>query len=224
MARYKLIIGNMNYSSWSMRAGLVVAACNADVEQIMFPMYQPDTESNFRRYSPTGKVPCLIDRQAGDLVIWDSLAIAEYMAENHPEANLWPRDPSARAVARSVSAEMHSGFTALRHQYTMNIRRREGGMSPTEGTAKDIARITELWRDCQKNYAKGGKFLFGDAPTIADWFYAPVVTRFITYQLDLDKAARDYMAAMVAHPIMARWLANAQAEPWTIPLYDNWQG
>ncbi|MDI9348732.1 MAG: glutathione S-transferase family protein [Candidatus Symbiobacter sp.] len=231
MPRYELVIGNMNYSSWSMRAGLVMAASGEDCQQTAIQLRQPDTEAKIRHYSPSGKVPCLIDHQTKTpdgkpLAIWDSLAIAEYMAENHPEAHLWPRDASARAIARAVTAEMHSGFTALRTQCPMNIRRRVAGFVPTPDTAKDIARITQLWQNCQSEFAQseftqGGKFLFGPAPTIADWFYAPVVSRFVTYGIELDAAARDYVAAMVAHPIMARWLANAQAEAWSIPVYDD---
>ena len=221
MARYDLVIGNMNYSSWSMRGGLIMAASTVDWQPILIPMYEPDTATNIRRYSPSGKMPCLIDHQAGDLAIWDSLAIAEYMAENHPEAGLWPSDRAARAVARSVSAEMHSGFTGLRSQYPMNIRRRVTGIAPTDDTVKDINRIANLWRDCRQKYAGGGKFLFGKTPCIADWFYAPIVTRFITYGVALDDESRDYVAALVAHPIMARWLVNAQSEVWSIAHYDQ---
>ncbi|MCX8507054.1 MAG: glutathione S-transferase family protein [Alphaproteobacteria bacterium] len=229
MARYELIIGNMNYSSWSMRGGLVLAASNADWQQTMIPLRQPDTETKIRHYSPTGKLPCLIDHTVknpsgnGGLAIWDSLAIAEYLAETHPNAALWPSDPAARAIARAVTAEMHSGFTALRSQFPMNIRRRVSGAVASPESLKEITRICQIWHHCRQEFAGKGKFLFGTAPTIADWFYAPIVTRFITYNIEMDDSARDYVANLVTHPVMARWLANATAETISIPYYDEWK-
>ena len=151
------------------------------------------------------------------------MAIAEYLAEQHPDAGLWPSDPSARAIARAVSAEMHSGFTALRSQFPMNIRRRVSGAVASPESLKEIARICQIWQHCRQEFAGKGKFLFGTAPTIADWFYAPIVTRFITYNIWMDDNARDYVANLVAHPVMARWLSNATAETISIPYYDEWK-
>ena len=206
-----LVVGNKNYSSWSMRAGLAAALTGAAIEEILIPLDQPDTAETIARHSPAGLVPVLLD---GDLAVWDSLAICEYLADRFPKAGLWPADPAARAIARSVTAEMHSGFAALRRECSMDMRRR--GRTPRgDGWRDDARRIVALWNDCLARFGGKEGFLFG-APSIADCFYAPVVSRFVTYDLPLSGAAVDY-ATRVQHwaPYRA-WAAAGAAEPWDL--------
>jgi glutathione S-transferase len=220
--RMKLIIGDYNYSSWSMRGWLAVRASGESFETEVIPLREPDTAARIAQYSPSGRVPCLID---GELVVWDSLAIAEYLAEKMPA--LWPADVNARAVARAVSAEMHSSFAALRTYMPMNIRKDYAGHGRTPEVLTDIARIDTVWQDCRRRFGASGTkaepWLFG-AWSIADIMYAPVCMRFVTYgvdnERDMSDMARDYLRNVLAHPHVKEWLAAACAERHYIAAYD----
>jgi glutathione S-transferase len=215
MHPYELILGNKNYSSWSLRAWLMLKLAGADFTETTVLFGRPDMKDNLRRLSPTGLVPVLVH---GDLVIPESIAIAEYLAERHPGANLWPADPAARARARSVSAQMHAGFFALRGQMPMNLTHVTDAVTPSPDTLADIARIQDIWRTCRRDFGAGGAFLFG-APGIADAMYAPVVARFRAYGVAVDADARAYMDAVWNLPAMAEARALAAVEP-RIPEYD----
>lgn len=202
----QLVIGSKNYSSWSLRGWLAVKASGLFCEETLIPLRQPDTPARILALSPSGKVPCLIEH---GLAIWDSLAIAEYLAEVVP--TLWPQDAAARATARSVSAEMHSGFQALRSNMPMDIRGRYPGTGLTPEVERDIRRIEAIWNDCRGHFSSGGRYLFG-AYSIADMMFAPVCLRFETYGISLDGLAGEYLQTMLAHPHLIEWKAAAQAE------------
>ena len=207
-----LVIGNKNYSSWSLRPWLALKTAGIPFDEIRIPLYQAGSKDKILVHSPSGKVPCLLD---GKLAIWDSLAICEYVAETHPKANLWPVDPEARAVARSISAEMHSGFMALRGKLSMDIRLHATNTRYGPDVHRDIERITTIWRDCRFRYGAGGPFLFG-AFSIADAMYAPVVTRFVSYGIHVDSFSEHYMQAVLALPAMQDWIHDALHETETI--------
>lgn len=210
----QLVIGTKNYSSWSLRGWLAVKASGLPFEEILISLRKPDTKERILAFSPSGKVPCLIEH---GLEIWDSLAIAEYLAEVVP--SLWPQDAAARARARSVAAEMHSGFQALRNNMPMNIRGRFPGQGQTPEVLADIQRIEAIWNDCRAHYSLGGRYLFGHY-SIADIMFAPVCLRFETYGVELNGMARDYLQSMLAHPDMLEWKAAALVENDVIPEYE----
>jgi Glutathione S-transferase len=215
MSDLTLVIGNKAFSSWSLRPWLALKHTGRPFAEIVIPLRQPDTAARIREHSPSGRVPCL---RHGDRVIWDSLAICEYLAETFPEAKLWPDDAHARAVARSVSAEMHGGFMALRTHMSMDLKAMLPGAGRNAESEADIARVTTLWRDSREQFGKAagqdeGPFLFGRF-SIADAMYAPVVTRFITYGVELDATGRAYVDAVMNLPAMKDWVAAAKAEPW----------
>ena len=213
MSEFFIALGNKNYSSWSLRGWLVLAACGADFEEEVIPLDRPETKARLKEISPTARVPLL---RHGDLTIPDSLAIAEYLAERFPDAGLWPEDAAARARARAVVCEMHSGFTALRAELPMAIREDWSGRSFTSEAEADIARVIEIWQDCRAaDSAAGGPFLFGGFG-IADAFYAPVVTRFRTFGITLPEAAEAYAQAVLDWPDMQHWCTAAREEPWVI--------
>ena len=212
-----LIIGNRNYSSWSLRAWLALEATGQQFDEVMVPLGQPDTEAAILRWSPTGKVPSYRD---GDLIVWDSLAICEHLAEEHPAAKLWPEEKHARAAARSVTAEMHSGFVALRKHMPMNLRASHPGEGRGNGVAEDIVRIAFVWESCRELFGDGGDLLFGSF-SIADAFFAPIVSRFRTYGVELPGVAGQYMDALWSLPAMVRWAEAACAEPWSHATYDR---
>ncbi|MFM9981539.1 MAG: glutathione S-transferase family protein [Burkholderiales bacterium] len=214
MSELTLVIGNKNYSSWSLRPWLAMRVAGIPFAEHRIPLYGPGSKDQILVYSPAGKVPCLAD---GDLRVWDSLSICEYLAEKHP--GLWPQDPAARALARSVSAEMHSGFANLRAKMSMNIRKRYPGLGRTPESLADVARIVSLWSDCRARYGKGGRFLFG-AFSIADAMYAPVVLRFRTYEVELPADCRAYSDAVLALPAMQDWIAAAMAETESLPQFE----
>jgi glutathione S-transferase len=219
VAELTLVLGNKNYSSWSLRAWLPLKVSGLPFRERVLNVDNDDAAARaaIRASSPSGKVPCLLD---GDLAVWDSLAIAEYVAELAPKAGLWPEDRAARAVARSACAEMHSGFQALRTSMSMNIRASKPGRGRADGVQADVDRITSLWKECRaRSGGGGGPFLFG-AFTNADAFFAPVVTRFRTYGVELDAAAGAYAEAVLSHPAMREWIAAAQAETMSIPKYE----
>ena len=216
MADYVFYHGNKNYSSWSMRGWLALALSGADFEESFFHLAEPGIRDKIRQVSPTAKVPAL---RHGELVIWDSLAIAEYLAERFTRAGMWPEDPARRAVARAVCAEMHSGFPALRTHMPMNVRRDSPGKGRAPGVQADIDRVTEIWRDCRARHSGDGPYLFGRW-CLADVFYAPVVTRFRTYAVEVDDVSQAYCAAVWAQEHVAAWTAAARAERWVEPEYD----
>src|SRR3984893_15841010 len=193
-----LVIGNKNYSSWSMRPWLAMRAGNIAFGEVFIPLYTDNKADKERilSFTRSGKVPALID---GDVTVWDTLAIIEYIAERFPEARLWPEDRAMRAHARSVSAEMHSGFAALRNECGMNLHRPVGAKALSGDARADIARIQESWSECRERYGKFGPYLFG-AFSGADAMYAPVVHRFRTYAIEVTPAVRDYMDTMIALP------------------------
>lgn len=213
----KIVIASKNYSSWSLRAWLALEQTGAPYEEILISTADRDWHDQIKRVSPSGKVPLLID---GDLQIGDSLAIIEYLNERFPTAGLWPSDSRARAVARSVAAEMHSGFMALRMNMEMDIQANEPGKGHVPEALADATRIQSIWRDCRQRFGQrvgqglgnSGPFLFGSF-TAADCFYAPVVFRFLSYGVALDANAKAYCDAMVAEPKIAKWIEGAKREP-----------
>lgn len=211
MDKLTLVIGNKNYSSWSLRPWLAMKVAEIPFAEIKVLLRQPDSKSEILKHSPSGYVPAL---KAGNLTIWDSLAICEYLAEKFPEANLWPEDPEARARARTVSAEMHSGFSDLRGHMPMDIRSHIKRDVPP-AVAANIARIQEIWVDCRGRVKSTDPFLFGHF-TIADAMYAPVVTRFQTYGVAVDAISAAYAKAVLDLPAMQEWSAAAMAEKETI--------
>jgi glutathione S-transferase len=217
MAELTLYIGNKNYSSWSLRPWLALKQAGIAFDEVVTPLYRPESRAAILEFSPSGKVPALRRR---DLLVWDSLAICEYLAEAFPQVHLWPDDPVARAVARSASAEMHSGFQALRAQLPMNVRAYLPGRARTPQVEAEIARVTALWRDCRARFAGGrGGFLFGNF-TIADAVYAPVASRFRTYAVALPPDAQAYCEALLDLPAMQQWTEGARAEPWILDAFE----
>ncbi|MDP3421055.1 MAG: glutathione S-transferase family protein [Thiobacillus sp.] len=208
MTSLTLIIGNKNYSSWSLRPWLVLRNAGIPFEEIRIPLYTPESVVELLKWSPSGKVPALHD---GESQVWDSLAICEYLADRFPDKHLWPDDSTARANARSISAEMHAGFNSLREHMSMNIRARHPNQGRTAGSLADIARITEIWTDCRTRFSGGGAFLFGRFG-IADAMYAPVVLRFLTYGVELTGVARDYANSVLALPALQEWVTAATTE------------
>jgi glutathione S-transferase len=211
-----LVIGNKAYSSWSLRPWLLMRHSGIAFEEVRLPLYTQQWNAEIARYSPSGRVPALLD---GETHIWDSLAICEYLAEREPDRQLWPRERESRAVARAVSAEMHSGFAELRSQMPMNVRRRLPGQGRTPGALQDIARIQSLWNDCRQRFGHAGPFLFGRF-SIADAMYAPVASRFHTYEIALDPVTAEYVGTLLSLPAMQRWIAEAKAEVETIAQYE----
>jgi glutathione S-transferase len=208
-----LIIGNKNYSSWSLRPWLAMKVAGIAFEEVVISLDAPDFKQRLAKISGTGKVPALID---GDVHVWESLAILEYLAEKFPKAGLWPAAADARAHARAIASEMHAGFVPLRRHYPMNIWRPVKQREPTPEVAASIRRIEAMWTDCRAHFGGGGHFLFGKF-SAADAMYAPVVSRFHTYAVDVGPAARAYMNAVMALPAWAEWTSAAVKEPWVLP-------
>lgn len=208
MANLIFYVGSKYTSTWGLRAWLALRHIGVPFEDNVIPLYQPDTRARIMAVSPSGQIPLL---RHGDIVVWDSLAICEYLAETFPDARLWPEDPHARAAARSLSAEMHSGFQALRRNLSFAIAetRPTPELEPT--AAAEFARITSAWRDTRKRFGAGGPFLFG-AFTIADAFYAPVASRFTTYGVTLEADTRAYVDAIWSLPGMRDWQEAARKE------------
>lgn len=209
MAAFTLIIGNKNYSSWSLRAWLALKQTGTEFEEIRIPLDTPTSRSQILQYSPSGKVPVL---RHGSLTVWDSLAICEYLTELFPSSDLLPSSAEARAICRSVSAEMHSGFQPLRQHLSMNIRTRYPQRDLLPEVQADVDRILSIWRTCRQQYGTEGHFLFGKDFTIADVMYAPVVSRFITYNVPLNPIAQNYVNAIWSVPAMQEWRMAAEAE------------
>ncbi|WP_439889609.1 glutathione S-transferase family protein [Ralstonia sp. 25C] len=204
----KLVIGNKNYSSWSLRPWLLAKQAGIPFEEIRVRLLSETFAADVARHSPAGRVPVLVD---GDMNVWDSLAICETLAERFPRAQLWPADPKARAHARSICAEMHSGFTNLRNNMPMNVTAVLPGMGWNVAVQRDIDRIATMWTELRQKYAAEGPFLFGHF-TVADAFYAPVVSRFATYGVRLPEAAKAYADHILNLPAMQEWVDGARAE------------
>lgn len=209
MESLTLVIGNKNYSSWSLRPWLAMKQMGLDFEEIRIPLDTPETRQQILQYSAAGRVPILLH---GDLRVWDSLAICEYLVETFPERNWYPQSKNARAIARSISAEMHSGFSDLRQYMPMDCRSRYPGAGRTPEVEADIARITTIWQECRQQFGQNGDFLFGEF-SIADAMYAPVVFRFVTYGVELDPISQAFADAIWQLPAMKEWVNAAIAEP-----------
>jgi glutathione S-transferase len=205
-----LVIGNKNYSTWSLRAWLLLKHAGLRFEEIVIALDQPDTREQIERHTPSGRVPVL---HHGAVRVWDSLAICEYVAEL--TGSCWPRERTVRAQARAVSAEMHSGFSALRSLWPMNARARNRRAAVTAALEADVERIDQIWNDCRSRFGSGGPWLFGEY-SIADAMYAPVVLRFNTYGARISQTARWYMASVLEDGALQEWLQAAKLEPWTI--------
>lgn len=216
METLQLFIGNKNYSSWSFRPWIAMRHAGIPFAETVLPLDfdgdDGERNSHIRAHSPSGRVPLL---KHGEIVVWESLAILEYLNDIFPEKRLWPDYIGERAMARAVCHEMHAGFQAMRHECPMNMRREKGRISVSDAARADIARIEQIWRDCRGAYAHTGPFLFGDF-SIADAMYAPVVNRFDIYDLDVADDTRSYMAAIKDLPAYKEWAAAAAEEPWVI--------
>lgn len=201
-----LVVGSKTFSSWSLRPWLLLKQANIPFKEVVIALNQVSTREQIRQYSPSGRVPVLLH---GDVRIWDSLAICEYVNDLHPDKELWPTRLADRALARSVSAEMHSGFAAMRQQLSMNVNKRFPTPALTDDTQNDLKRVFELWNEC---FARsGGPFLFGKF-SIADAMYAPVTTRMTTYSIPLAGTIEKYVQMMAALPAMQEWVKAAKTE------------
>lgn len=216
MADFTLYLGNKNYSSWSLRPWLVLKQTTVAFDEVVIPLFETGSRETILKFSPSGTLPLL---RHGDITVWESLAICEYLAEAFPTFGFWPKDVEARAVARAVSSEMHSGFRALREHLPMNIRSSFPDRGVTPEVQADINRVMAIWRDCRTRFGAGGDFLFGGF-TIADAMYAPVVSRFRTYRIELERQADAYCQNVTALPAMQEWIAAARNEPMIIEKYE----
>jgi glutathione S-transferase len=214
----KLVIGNKNYSSWSMRPWVAMRGSGIAFEEVFIPLYTDNKadKDHILSYSHAGKVPTLVD---GDITVWDSLAIIEYLAERFPQAKLWPADRAARAHARSISAEMHSGFIPFRSECGMNLHRPVRAVTLSADAEANAARIQQIWTECRERYGKLGPYLFG-AFTAADAMYAPVVHRFRTYAIKVSPVMAAYMETMMAQPAFAEWTKSGLAETLLIAKFE----
>jgi glutathione S-transferase len=213
----KLVIGNKLYSSWSLRPWLVLSNFSIPFEEEIIPLRMPDSRGRMLEYSPSGKVPALID---GDVTVWESLAIIERLAETLPDLAIWPSNGHARAHARAISNEMHSGFQALRQACPMHLGARFATPEISEALMANIDRVEDIWSEARNRFGGGQPFLYG-AFSAADAMYAPVVTRFESYQIPVRELTRMYMDAVLAHPPFVAWRDAALAEPWSIPDYAS---
>jgi glutathione S-transferase len=218
MADFNLIIGNKNYSSWSLRPWIAMRHADIAFDEHVVQLNFDATEDGARssrelfEHSPAGRVPVLVH---GDIRIWESLAILEYLNEILPEKHLWPADRAARAHARVVANEMHAGFGALRGEMPMNMRRVPSAIDVSDEARRDVSRISEIWRECRATFGTDGPFLFGGF-SIADAIYAPVVNRFHIYEIERDEMVGSYMNAVMNLPAYREWKAAGEAEPWII--------
>jgi glutathione S-transferase len=207
-----LVLGNKNYSSWSFRPWIALRTAAIPFEEVVIPLYEPGSKERILSFSAAGKVPVLID---GDVRVWESLAIMDYLAERFPQSGLWPKDAAARAHARAIAAEMHAGFAPLRRHCPMNMWRPVKARELPPEVAADVKRIEAIFTECRERFGQGGSFLFG-AFGAADAMYAPVVSRFHTYGIALGPVAEAYKQAVMALPGWAEWRAAALREPWVM--------
>jgi glutathione S-transferase len=213
----KLVIANKAYSSWSLRPWILLAYFKIPFEEVVIPLDRPETRKQILKHAPSGKCPSLHD---GAISVWESLAIMEYVAEKYPDKAIWPKARAARAHARTLSAEMHAGFQALRQHCPTNFRRPVRKLELTEAVEADVARIEQAWAHARKTYAKAEPFLFGRF-SAADAMFAPVVSRFHVYDVKVKKATRDYMNAIMALPAWKAWIKDAEAEEWRLEKYES---
>jgi glutathione S-transferase len=206
---YTLVIGNKAWSSWSLRPWLMMKVAAIPFEEVHEGLRRPDTKTRLLAHSPAGTAPVL---KNGSEVVWESLAILEYLHERHPEAGVWPADPAARALARAVAAEMHSGFPHMRRVLSMDLQRPHAAVTLDPETARDVDRVQNIWRDARARFGAGGPFLFGRF-CAADAMYAPVVTRFETYEVPVEPTLRAYMDTVLELPQMRQWAEAARREP-----------
>jgi glutathione S-transferase len=207
-----LVIGNKNYSSWSLRPWIAMKVAKIPFSEVLIPLYEPGSRERVLGYSPAGKVPVLVD---DGMPVWESLAILEYLAERFPDPALWPADSKARAHARVVASEMHAGFVPLRRHCPMNMWHPPKRRALPDDVAANVQRIDAIWTDCRARFGAGGPFLFG-AFSAADAMYAPIVSRFHTYAIEVSAAAHAYMQAVMAVPAWREWTTAALAEPWVM--------
>lgn len=211
-----LIIGNKNYSSWSLRPWLAMAARGVPFAEVLVPLGHPNTRQQVLQYSPTGLVPVL---KFGSLVVWESLSIIEYVNDKHPEARLWPQDPEVRAIARSLASEVHAGFRALRTHLPMNLKR-QAPRDMSSACEADVMRFAGYVRQMRLEYAGNGAFLFGEFGAV-DAMFAPICTRLRSYAVPLDRMTHEYVEAIYRLPAFQKWYQAALAEPWKMDEVDN---
>lgn len=211
-----LVIGNKNYSSWSLRPWLAMAAKNVPFAEILIPLDHPNTRQQVQQYSPSGLVPAL---KYGNLIVWETLAIIEYVNEKHPEARLWPEEQEYRAIARAMAAEVHSGFQAIRQHCPMNLRRR-ASRRLTPAVEADVMRLANYWKRFRMETGDQGPFLFGEFGAV-DAMFAPLATRIRSYEIPVDRTTNDYIDAIYSLPAFQKWYQAAIAEPWRIASTDN---
>jgi len=207
-----LIIGNKNYSSWSMRPWFAMTAAGIPFEEILIPLYEPGSAERMIEYSPAGKVPILLD---DGIRVWESLAIIEYLAEKFPQSGLWPNDPAARAHARAICSEMHAGFQPLRRECPMNMWHPPRAQAESEDVEKNVRRIVAIWEECCTLFGAEGPFLFGRIGA-ADAMFAPVVSRFLTWGISTSVVSESYMAAITDTPAWQSWRGAALQESWVM--------
>lgn len=213
-----LIIANKLYSSWSMRPWLIMRTVGLDFTETVIPLRQPDTAERIRAYSPSGKVPVLID---GEVKVWESLAIISYLADKYPDLPVWPDGMVARAHAKSIAMEMHGGFMPLRMACPMNLGKRFAAPPMSDDLKASIARVEEIWRETRAQFGAGGPYLYGARFTAADAMFAPVATRLDGYSIQVTAETRAYIDAIYAHPAFVEWREAAFKEPWTIAAYED---
>lgn len=213
---WTLTIGNKAYSSWSLRPWILLRQFGIAFDERVIPLYEPTSSLEIQRHSPNGKVPVLA---ADDVVVWDSLAIMEFVADARPDLAIWPADPAARAMARSLSAEMHAGFMALRQACPTNFRRTPKAVKLSPEVQRDVDRVEAAWAAARSRWGQGGPFLFGDF-TAADAMFAPVVNRFDAYAVPVSPESRAYMDAIRALPAWTAWIEGGAAEPWVLPQFE----
>jgi len=216
MPGYSLVLGNKNYSSWSLRPWLVMKHLNLGFDEILIPLFRDGFKEKLLEYSASGKVPVLKDE---GLEIWDSLAICEYLNEKHPEGNLWPKEIYAKAVARAVSCEMHSGFFTIRNDMSMDMRNIVEGFIPSPICQSEIDHVIKIWTSCRERFGGDGAFLFGSF-SIADAMFAPIVSRFTTFQIPLKGVAQEYAQTILNMDAMKEWTEAAKKEEWVIVPAD----
>lgn len=213
-----LIIANKLYSSWSMRPWLVMKAVGLDFQETVIPLKQPDTAERIKKYSPSGKVPVLID---GEVKVWESLAIISYLADRFADKPIWPDGMVARAYAKSIAMEMHGGFQALRMACPMNLGKRFKTPAMSEDLKANVARVEEIWRETRTRFGVGGPYLFGARFTAADAMFAPVATRLDSYSIPVTPHTRAYIDAIYEHPSFVAWRHAALKEPWVVEAYES---
>ena len=208
MSQLKLIIGNKNYSTWSLRPWVFMCQNNMEFDEELVSLFVEETDDKLSAYDSDFKVPILQD---GDLTVWDSLSILEYLSENHLDGGGYPKDVKARALARSISNEMHSSFFNIRNELQMNCRKKYNNIELSDGAKQEVTRIVDIWRMCRAEFGKGGEWLFGEY-SIADAMFAPIAIRFAGYSIQLDGAAEAYVKSVLKQPCIVDWMRQGRLE------------